>query len=611
VLAALILTVGAAVVAAHWPALSAQATNFDDGQYFIENRLVQNPSWSSVAAFFSEVLDPSTVGGYYQPLSMTSLMLDWALGGRPDHLQPFHYTSLALHVANTILVIVFLYLLFGNPWAAAMAGLLFGVHPMTVETIPWVGERKTLLAAFFALWSLVLYVVYTRNRSGTAYGTSVVSFVIALLSKPTTTPLPFLLLLLDYWPLRRLRVRTVVEKIPFFVIAGASAVITFASQARAGGVAMPQERPWFHILLTPCHNLVFYPWKILWPVNLTSHYAYPERFNLSDPMVLAGVIGTPVLVAGLLISLRWTRALATGGLFFFVAILPTLGIIGFTNVIASDKYAYLPMPGLLMIVALGLAKLWELPARPRRRAVGRTALLAVVLLLSGLEAWGTRTYLARWQDTETLYRYMLTFAPRAHSLHDYLGVQLHRQGRLEEAIEHFNQALAARPWDYSAHNNLGAALAEQGKLQEAIDHFVEAIRAAPRAAKGYSNLGRAMERLGRLAEAQRYYELALERDPECLDAHKGLGILLAGQGKLEQAADHFRDAIRVNPNYVEAHIGLGRVLAAQGRLDEAIAVYMAALRIAPDDPRLRADLQKVHARRGANAATSPVGTPGD
>ena len=214
-LASLVIVTCVAVFVVHWPALSAKALSFDDGQYLTENVLVQNPGWRSVQRFLTEVLKPSTVGGYYQPLSMISLMTDYALGGRPDNLRPFHSTSLALHVANTALIIVLLYLLFGRPWIAAAVGLLFGVHPMTVESIPWVGERKTLLAAFFALWCLILYVRYTRRNTWQLYVSCFVMYVLALLSKPTSLPVPVLMLLMDYWPLNRWRPKVIIGKMAF------------------------------------------------------------------------------------------------------------------------------------------------------------------------------------------------------------------------------------------------------------------------------------------------------------------------------------------------------------------------------------------------------------
>ena len=205
------------------------------------NQLVRNPSWNSTARFFGEVLKPSSVKGYYQPLAMVSLMLDWASGASLENLTPFHRTSLALHVINTMLVILFLHAVFGNPWLAALAGLLWGAHPMTIEVTSWLAERKTLLATLFSLCCLICYVRWTRRPKRWLFAVALLLFVLALLSKPTSTPLPVLLLLLDCWPLRRLSLRALLEKIPFLIIAGVSSVITVASQARSG--ASPCRRP--------------------------------------------------------------------------------------------------------------------------------------------------------------------------------------------------------------------------------------------------------------------------------------------------------------------------------------------------------------------------------
>jgi len=271
----------AIVAAVHWPALGSKALSFDDQQYLIDNSLVQNPSLASAKRFFIEILEPSTVHGYYQPLAMISLMLDYAAGGRDNNLRPFHITSLAFHTANTALVIVLLYMLFGNIWAAAAVGLLFGVHPMTVEAIPWVGERKTLLAAFFALWSLILYVRYSRGGVWKAYAGCFAMYLLALMSKPTSVPLPAVMLLMDYWPLKRLSVKSIWEKLPLFALAGAFAVITYISQNRTASTASPTTYGPWHIPLVLCHNIIFYLYKMILPVNLSSHYAFPKPFDLS------------------------------------------------------------------------------------------------------------------------------------------------------------------------------------------------------------------------------------------------------------------------------------------------------------------------------------------
>jgi len=258
VLAILAVLMAGAVTFAHWPVLEARALCIDDQEYLTANRLVQHPSWASAGRFLGEVVRPSTVGGYYQPLAMISLMLDYAVAGRADNLRPFHRTSLILHVANALVIMWLLYALFGRPWVAAGVALLFGVHPMTVETIAWVGERKTLLAAFFALPCLLVYVGYARRGGWKLYSACLALYVLALMSKPTSTPLPLVMLLLDFWPLKRLSRWAVVEKAPFLLTAGVFAIIAIVSQRH---LELSAVRPLSagQTLLLICFNLVFYP----------------------------------------------------------------------------------------------------------------------------------------------------------------------------------------------------------------------------------------------------------------------------------------------------------------------------------------------------------------
>ena len=591
-LTTLIIVVCAIVAVTHWPALSTQAHFFDDLEYLNENVLVQNPSWTSAKRFLTEILEPSTVGGYYQPLAMLSLMTDYALGGRPDNLRPFHQTSLALHTANTALIIVLFYLLFGHVWPAAAAGLLFGLHPMTVEPLCWVSERKTLLAAFFALWSLVLYLRFIRKNNCKLYFGCLLMYILALMSKPTSLPLPVMMLLMDYWPLKRLNRRAFLEKLPLFVVAAVFAVITYVSQSRAGTTVSPTQYGPQRIPLIICHNIIFYLYKIIWPANLSSHYAFPEPFALSNPTLLAAVIGTAILVPLLILSLRWTPAALTGWLLFFIAISPTIGIIGFTNVIAADKFAYLPSLGLMMILTSLLSRLWTI------NAARQTAIVLVLLALASAETIATRRHLTHWSDTVRLCEHILTLTPNAARVHSQLGLALKSQGKLDEAVTHYKDALRINPDYANAHNDLGLVLTRQGKLDQAIEHYNTALQLEPDLYHVHCNLADTLAQQGKIDQAVNHYTAALQINPDLPDAHNNLGYILMHHGKLDEAITHFIEALRIRPNFANAHHNFGYALTRQGRLDQAAAHYTEALRIKPNFPEVHNDLAVILVQLG-------------
>lgn len=557
----LLLALGTAVLATHWPALSTQALSFDDTEYLTENRLVQNPSWTSARRFLSEVLEPSTTGGAYQPLSMISLMLDYAAGGRPDNLRAFHRTSLVLHVLNTALVALLLYLLFGNPWIAVAAALLFGLHPLTVGRITWVTDRKTVLAAFFSLWCLVHYLCYVRHGIRVHYAVALLLYVLAMMSKPTSLPLPVLFLLLDYWPLRRLSKRTALLTMPFFVVGGIGLIISFVSFHHTLQVVMPGHHGMPRILFIVCHNIVFYLCKVVWPVHLSTHCPFPEPFSLEHPAVLTGVIGTCVLVSIVLASWRRTRAPLIGWAVFFVAVFPTLGVIGFTPVIAANRFVYFPIVGILIILAAFLEWVCVRWGGGRRRARD-VIVAAIILLVAGTEAVLSRQYAARWNDTVSLCEYMLKLTPEEEAVHNHLGVALRARGKTEEGIEHFRLAIEYDPESPRAHYNLGNALKDKRMLDEAITQFRE----------------------------------ALQRDPRHVLAHNNLGVALAMKGELDEAIRQYLQAVDLEPEHVPALINLGRAYVLKGDNEKAIAYWDRAVRLNPRDKRTRMQLLTLRRR---------------
>lgn len=622
-LAVLLSVVAVLVLVTHWPALSTNTVFLDDHQYLERNPLVQNPSVTAVWRFLSEVLRPSTVQMYYHPLTMISLMLDHAMGGRTDDLRMFHRTSLCLHVLNTISVAIFLYMLsdgasavslaaqngvsagdeaasgsssrtgsgYGRAWGAAMAALLFGLHPLTVESIPWVCERKTLLSGFFMLWCLILHLRYARRPSRGLYAGCLAMCVLAMLSKPSSLPLPVLMLLLDFWPLGRLGKRAVLEKLPFFAIAGLFAVITVVSQSLGSSITVRDEHPLMHLLLVSFHNIAFYAWKFVRPVGLSAHYSVLGPLRLSDGVVLAGLIGTCVMIPLLAISLRRTRVFLTGCLFFVAAILPAVWAARMGTVIAADRYMYLPMVGLLLPVAWLLGRFWDLAAG-RRGDFIRIGMIAVVAGLAASESLATRRYLVAWHDTVSLYRHIVSLAPRDAMLHNGLGFALYQARRYDEAIDECSEALRLDPNYADAHVNLGISLVEKGRLAEAEEHYLRALRLAPDCAETYVNLGVTAFQQGRLNEATARFREALRINPNHAIARHDLAEMLAMQGRLPESEAEYVAVLRLYPDHAPTHASLARVLAAQGRIDDAIREYREALRI---DPRNAAALKGLHA----------------
>ncbi len=565
------------VLGVHWPALSARALSFDDETYLTNNALVKNPGLGSAGRFLGEVLEPSTVMGYYQPLTMISLMADYAQAESEKNLEPFHQTSLLLHIANTLLVVFILYLLFGHPLPAALIGLMFGVHPMTVEPIPWIGERKTLLAGFFSLWCLVCYIRYARTHSWKWYAAGVIAYVLALMSKPTSVPIPIVLLALDFWPLGRLSRRAVMEKVPFFVLGVVSAMITYISQQRMGGIMLPGEYSWTRIPLVLCYNLVFYLGKIFWPANISFHYPFPEPFSLRNPMVLAGVVGTAVVAAGVIISMRRTRAVVTGLLIFYLALLPTMQIVAFSPVIAADKYAYFPFFGVLLILMWALSGWWS-RVSARGRLAGVLVLMVPVVLAAGV----THRLAGFWKDTESLDRYMVSHNPQSCMVRYKLGTDLCQAGSYEEGIIHLREAARIDPNYELAPMNLGLALDRAGRPKEAVEVFKEWVKRKPDSPAAHLNLADLLDRIDKPEEAIEHYKRAIQIKPDFTQARYNLAVMLAQRGKMDQAEVTIQEAIRAQPKMAMGHYVLGGIYMMGGKKDQAAREFQEALRIDPD-----------------------------
>ncbi len=528
---------------AYAPVLSAQALSFDDNEFLTANPLVRSPSWNSAARFFGEILEPSTVSGYYIPLTMVSLMLDVAAGGEPDDLRPLHRTQLALHVLNIALLVLLLHGLFRHAWSAAGVALAYGLHPLMVEPIAWIAERKTLLATFFVLLALLAYLRWVRARRARWITASLAMFLLALLSKPTSLPLPILLLVLDFWPLRRLSRRALVEKVPFLALAALFAAITVISHARTTGAGVHAQRSVGEAALIASYALTFYLQKIAWPGVLSSVYPMPQLTWAAPETAMRG-IALVLIIAAALFAVRRTRAPLAGLAFFVVALAPTLGLVEYGWVLVSDKYAYLPLVGLTLPFAALAGRFAGMP-RGWRIAAG-----AALILLLAVEAGASRAYLTKWRDSETLLRHMVAVTPDDPMPHVKLGSLLHAKGDLPGAVQSLRRAVGLNPRLAEAHNNLGVALGRAGELAAAAEHL----------------------------------RTAIQLKPDYATAHQNLGMAYAASGQVEAALYELRESIRLDPELRSARLRLADLLARRGRRDEARAELRALIERSPGTP---------------------------
>lgn len=605
-LAILCLIVAGLVMFAHWPVLKAQALTFDDSDYLTDNVLVQHPSWASAGQFLVQAFKPSTVGGYYQPLAMISLMLDYAIAGQTDDLRPFHRTSLALHVANAVLVTLFLYALFGatkpagqlepepagpvsggltaRMCVAGMAGLLFGVHPLTVEPVAWLAERKTLLAAFFALSSLTAYVWSVRRQSRPLLGGSLILYVLALMSKPTSAPLPVMMLLLDHWPLGRFSKRAVAEKVPFFVVAAAFGAITVISQAHTASVELPSDLPVLRFPFLICYDVAFYVSKWLLPVNLSSVYMLPEPLTWPNGVVALSVGFTAASIAGIVISWRRAPVWGVGALIFLVGIIPTLGFVKYSWFYVADKYAYLPAIGPLVILYWLLQHAWT-GRSDRGRTFRRLATVATVLLATGVLAVGTRRCLGHWRGTEARIDYMLNLAPRSPQLHYVCGNLNAEKGLGDLAIQEYTSAIDLKPDFAAAFGHRGSVFDAQGDGERAIRDYTRAIELNPKDVASYDNRGNTYSRRGDYEQAIRDYTKAIQLTPNNTIAFCNRATAYANKGDNDQAVRDCTKAIELDPGHAPAYNNRGVAHYRDGNFDQAIRDYTRAIELEPDQPQ--------------------------
>lgn len=548
-----------AVAAAFWPVLSAGFVNWDDGVNFLENHHYRGLDWTHLRWMWTTIHM-----GHYQPLSWMTLGLDYSVWG----MDPFgyHLTSLLLHAANAALFYLVSRRLLGSAWTALLAALLFAVHPLRVESVAWVTERRDVLSGFFYLATILLYLKACAEPKGHTLRAAVVCFVLSLLSKSMGMTLPLALVVLDVYPLRRLpssparwtepeSLAVLREKAPFAAAALLSAAVAFLAQKHTGVIARFASAGIVERLESSAYGLVFYVLKTVAPFHLLALYARPVRFDAWDGRFLRSAAAVAAAGAGLFAARRRWPALTAAGLFYAITLLPVSGLVLAGIYLAADRYSYLPCLGWAVAAAGAAGEAHRSLGRSGRRALVGVLVLVVVGLVPL-----TRRQSSVWHDSVALWSHVLAVDPQSAPAHNNLGTALARAGREADAAVEFSRAIEL-DHDYAeAHNNLATAWVHQGRRLEAVAEYREALRADPRYAMARDNLGAVLAELGRVDEAIAEYRRALEIDPEDAHAHDNLGAALAGQGKLDEAAAEFRRVLAINPDYAGAAEHLRTVL---------------------------------------------------
>lgn len=537
-----------ATIAVYAPVRQFGFVNYDDPESVSANPHVQHGLSAEGVAWAAT----SHEAANWFPLTRFSHMLDVQLFGLDAGMH--HLTNVVFHALAVLFLFAFLSRTTRRTWASAFVAFVFALHPLHVESVAWIAERKDVLCAFFWFLTLWLYARYVERPGWRRYLCVVSTFCLGLLSKPMMVTLPLVLLLLDFWPLGRAVPwkRLVVEKIPLAGLSAAAAGLTYWAQEGSRALkAFPLGIRIENALV----SYAAYMLKMLWPANLAVFYPYPQSIPVWQPALAA----LAVAVISILVVRGWHRRpyLLVGWSWYLITLLPVIGIIQVGAQARADRYTYIPMAGLLMMIAWGVAGAavrW--PKSKPVIAFCAAMACACCTILTALQ-------LRYWRDSESLFRHAAEVTQGNYVAEHNLGLAIADQpGRAAEAITHYRAALRMQPASVEAHSDLGSALAKDGRFDPAIAEFEAALRLAPDCAICRANLA-----------------IARGQDAEALFQD---GVALAREGKTRQAIDRFQAALRFAPDNPELHNNLGVALAAIGRTAEAIEEFRAALRLKPD-----------------------------
>lgn len=558
-----------ATVVTFWSSIRCEYVFWDDPDFITQNVHVQQGlTRPSIKWALS-----SSVASNWHPITTFTYLVGWQLWGfnpAADHL-----FDVFLHALNVIVLFLLIRKLTGALWRSAFVAALFALHPMRVESVTWIAERKDLLSALFFFVCIWVYADWVKQRRMSRYILLVVAFAAALLCKPMVVTLPFVLLLLDYWPLKRtfpIR-KLIAEKIPLFAMSAAFSIFTYFVQKKSGSMA--QLEHWtFDLRLS--NTLIAY-WryieKLFWPSKLSPLYL--PTLNWSILWVVAAAV--MLIAVSIAILLRAPRSnLSTGWFWYLGMLVPVIGIVQVGSQSMADRYSYLPFIGLYLMVV------WTAFDLARSSTV-RTVLVSISVLSLAVFAFKAHQQIRVWQNSETLFVRMIAVHPNNCIAHNGLGAYYVSQGRYNDAIKQFETAVAIFPQFADAQNNLGAELARQHRDNEAVTHFTAALETDPKFEMAHKNLAKILDAQGNLDEAIAHYRKAYELAPDRFVNANELGVCYFKKGDIAEAASMFSKAVDLAPNTSSAHANYGKALFALRAVNEATAEYAKAVALSPVD----------------------------
>jgi len=594
------------IFAVYTPALENDFVNWDDDICVYENIHIRSLDAPSLYWMFT-----AFHASNWHPLTWVSHAVDYSMFG----LNPLghHLTSIILHGVNTFLVFLLIIqlmlkaktmdkaplpsMLSLSVWvqvliAAGITALLFGVHPLHVESVAWVAERKDVLCAFFFLLTLLSYFFFAsaadKKKRRAWFTACLVLSSSALMSKPMAVTLPLVLLLLDIYPLRRITLSTgnnlslwvLLEKVPFLCLSFVSGVLTILAQHAGGAVVSLERLPLRFRLINALHSPLFYLTKMVWPRGLVPVYPFPKNIHVFDlKYIISGILFVSVTGVCLWLLRREKCMLFTVWAYYLITLMPVLGIIQVGSQTAADRYTYLPSISIFLLAGIVTSMVLARSTPIKKKILYGGLIVVPVFIVCGQL---TIQQIKIWNDSETLWRYVINCFPgRVFIAHNNLGLVYDRRGMYDKAFKEYEKAVAIYPAFAEAHNNLGVAHTRKGMFDKAIEECEKAIAINPSFAEAQTSLGNVYLKKGMVDDAIAEYKKALTIKPDYAKAHCNLGAAYVSKKMYERAIISFTKAITLKPDYEEAYYNLGAAYANKGMIDEAIAHFKQAVGIKP------------------------------